>query len=496
MTGSRSLNGLDLNNVLESGRGRSRSSRSTRSSTLPTIIEEPEIPTVAQKDAQEIKQRLLNMYISSLGDMSEDEKKAKIAFWLLHFDKEQQPDSKGEEEEEKQDTEDTEDKEQQPDSKGEAKEEKQPTETEEKEEEEKQPPEEKNDDPQAKQPDNTAEEDMGEDEQREKKPSVEESSPMEDTSSTPAEDPDPKQADVSSSDDSLSNHGSEPDFDTDGMDDSVSLGSTSSYQSDDDTVSSEDTFAQKQKEKQERQKRKAAAAETKKAAAAEKKKTKTKKNGKKKNNKASDKDGEKPKKRAPQVKRPPGTAAYKVKHQLDHQVREALFGVVNPMKTTQNMSTPFMCTDEYQFPAKWTEKEAAAYKTETSFPKVKFGVFCYTEQQPNANGGGGESGGVLGFSRFHFWTGSSVSSNALAPVLQPLEATCHPALHDTCEDFHHSVFGLTPIHRSRQRKVVKLLAREGHPALIGKRACYATKSDQKKSDRHLPTTKYTLQMII
>jgi len=41
----------------------------------------------------------------------------------------------------------------------------------------------------------------------------------------------------------------------------------------------------------------------------------------------------------------------------------------------------------------------------------------------------GESGGVLGFSRFHFWTGSSVSSNALAPVLQPLEATCRPVLH-------------------------------------------------------------------
>jgi len=113
-TGSRSLNGLDLNNVLESGCG--RSGRSTRSSTLPTILEEPEIPIGAQKDHQEIKQRLLNMHISSLGDMSEDEKKAKIAHWIVHFDKdtedkEQQPDSKVEEEEEKQDTED---KEQQP----------------------------------------------------------------------------------------------------------------------------------------------------------------------------------------------------------------------------------------------------------------------------------------------------------------------------------------------------------------------------------------------
>ena len=297
MTGSRSLTGLDLNNVLESGRG--RSGQSTRSSALPTIMEEPEIPTVAQKDAQEIKQRLLNMYISSLGDMSEDEKKAKVAHWIVHFDKDmekkvQQPDSKGEEEEEKQDTED---KEQQPDSKGEAKEEKRPTKekeeeekqpTEEKEEEEKQPAEEKNDDPQAKQPDNTAEEDMGEDEQTEKKPRTEESSPTEDTSLTPTEDPDPKEADASSSDDLLSNHGSEPDVDTDGMDESVSLGSTSSYKSDDDTVSSEDTFAQKQKEKQERQKQKVAATEKKKAAAAEKKKTETKKKNKKNNNKVSD----------------------------------------------------------------------------------------------------------------------------------------------------------------------------------------------------------------
>jgi len=222
MTGSRSLTGLDLNNVLESGRG--RSGQSTRSSALPTIMEEPEIPTVAQKDAQEIKQRLLNMYISSLGDMSEDEKKTKIAYWIVHYDKEQQPHSKGKEEEEKQDMED---KEQQPDSKGKAKEEKQPTE--EKEEEEKQPAEEKNDDPQAKQPDNTAKEDMGEDEQTEKKPRTEESSPTEDTSSTPTEDPDPEEADAPSLDDSLSNHGSEPDDDSDGMDESVLLGSNSSH---------------------------------------------------------------------------------------------------------------------------------------------------------------------------------------------------------------------------------------------------------------------------
>jgi len=80
-----------------------------------------------------------------------------------------------------------------------------------------------------------------------------------------------------------------------------------------------------------------------------------------------------------------------------------------------------------------------------------------------------------------------VSSNALSTVLQPLEATCHPILHDTYEDFHHSVFGLPTIHRSRQRKVVNLLAREGHPALTGKRARYATKSNKMKSDRHLPT---------
>jgi len=96
------------------------------------------------------------------------------------------------------------------------------------------------------------------------------------------------------------------------------------------------------------------------------------------------------------------------------------------------MPTPFMCADAHHHLANWTEKEAAAHKTETSFLKVKFGVFCHTEQQPTANGGGGESDGVLGFSRFHFWTGSSVATNDLAPVLQPLEATCHPVLHNTC----------------------------------------------------------------
>jgi len=117
--------------------------------TLPTIPEEPSSPIDAQKDDQEIKQRLLNMQISSLGDMRKDKKNAKIVCWILHFDK------KVEEEEE-----------QQPDIKGE-------------EQEQKQPAEEKNNDAQAKNPDKTAKVDkMGEDEQPKKKPasSAEESS--------------------------------------------------------------------------------------------------------------------------------------------------------------------------------------------------------------------------------------------------------------------------------------------------------------------------------
>ena len=62
-------------------------------------------------------------------------------------------------------------------------------------------------------------------------------------------------------------------------------------------------------------------------------------------------------------------------------------------------------------------------------------------------------------------------------------------LHNIYEDFHQSVFGLLPIHRKRQCKVVKLLATEGHPALVGKRDHYTTKLDKKKSHQHLPTMK-------
>jgi len=135
-------------------------------------------------------------------------------------------------------------------------------------------------------------------------------------------------------------------------------------------------------------------------------------------------DEEEGRKRKPQVNRAPGEAASKVKHQLDHQVREALFGVVNPMKTTMNMSTPYMMTDEYCEPEHWTEEEAAAFRTEQNFPKVKFAVVCFTEQQPNANGGGGESGGVLGFNRFHVWTGSAKNSEVCSCLFHRAAAQC------------------------------------------------------------------------
>jgi len=159
-----------------------------------------------------------------------------------------------------------------------------------------------------------------------------------------------------------------------------------------------------------------------------------------------------------------------VKHQLDHQVRKVLFGVVNPMKTTMNMSTPYMMTDEYIKPEHWTEEEAAAFRTEKAFPQVKFALVCFTEQQPHANGGGGESGRVLGFNRFHIWTGSAKNIAVWASVLKPLEKTCHPMLHVACDKFHSSVFGAPPIKRARAHKVVNLVAGEGHPALVEKRA--------------------------
>jgi len=43
-------------------------------------------------------------------------------------------------------------------------------------------------------------------------------------------------------------------------------------------------------------------------------------------------------------------------------------------------------------------------------------------------------------------------------------------LYATHDEFHSSVFGAPPIKRARECKVVNLVAREGHPALVGKRA--------------------------
>jgi len=144
--------------------------------------------------------------------------------------------------------------------------------------------------------------------------------------------------------------------------------------------------------------------------------------------------------------------------------------VLAQFQTTMNMSTPYMMTDECCEPEHWAEEEAAAFRTKQAFPKVKFAVVCFTEQQPNANGGGGESGGVLGFNRFHVWTGSAKNSDVRAPVLKPLEETCHHMLHAMHDEFHSSVFGAPPIKCARARKVVNLVARKGHPAIVGKRA--------------------------
>ena len=470
--GKRELAGLDLDLVITTGRRGGALRRDQLSMPPPP----PRTPRPRVQSDEEIKQRNLKIFTESLGEMEEEAKKDKISYWILNYN------AKKNNNDEVEDAGKNEDEQQAAQSKDTDKnvdEEEQQAAQED--DEDQQPEVELKDTSKNGQDD---EEEMaakgGDNEQESKKDTsgtelhaemVEPEANGEETEDVHVETVD------SESDDEEKELGSE-DTDSDG-----SSFSGSSVGSDDSIYKLEkqrrqkkfDDALLKQKETEEywssmQQKPKHPKLPTQFAKSVVKEEPAKKKPAKNKRKKPEGDDEEEGRKRKPQVKRAPGEAASKVKHQLDHQVREALFGVVNPMKTTMNMSTPYMMTDEYREPERWTEEEAAAFRTEKKFPKVKFAVVCFTEQQPNANGGGGESGGVLGFNRFHVWTGSAKNSQVWAPVLKPLEKTCHPMLHTTCDEFHSSVFGAPPIKRARARKVVKLVARDGHPALVGKRA--------------------------
>ena len=75
-----------------------------------------------------------------------------------------------------------------------------------------------------------------------------------------------------------------------------------------------------------------------------------------------------------------------------------------------------------------------------TWPKVCHGMFTYTEQQPNPNGGGG--GRVLKRPVIHFWTGSNEMNNVLEAALK--KKTCQREFHADYSDMKNAVFG----HRS------------------------------------------------
>ena len=449
--GKRELAGLNLDLVIPTGRRGGTARRGDEFVPPPP----PPPPPRVQSD-KEIQQRNLNIFIESLGDMDKEAKDKKIAYWILNYNANKNNNAEAEDAGKKEVLEEL----QQPELKDADKNgpEKEPK----NDEEDKQEP--KNDKEDKQEPKNDEEDEQEPKNEQEPKKDVRVETVLTDDDKSGSAKPQAEEDSTPGSD------GSDGSDDTDGSDDSYDGHSVSSTETEHSFEKQKFNAAvSKQKEQEAYWKAQQPAPKYPKLPTNKKVKNEPVKSPAKGNRKRKQSE-EEGRKRAPQVKRAPGEAPSQVKQQLDHQVREALFGVVNPMKTTMNMSTPYMMTDEYTPPERWTEEEAAAFRTEKAFPKVKFAVVCYTEQQPNANGGGGNSGGVLGFNRFHIWTGSAKNSDIWAPVLKPLEATCHPMLHQTYDEFHSSVFGAPPIKRARARKVVNLVVSEGHPALAGKRA--------------------------
>ena len=90
-------------------------------------------------------------------------------------------------------------------------------------------------------------------------------------------------------------------------------------------------------------------------------------------------------------KRAAGSPPNTVKQQMDDRVREKLQGCFKQMKTTQAMSIPIVRRDDYEAPSDSEDEDNKRYD-ERMWPDVCFGIFCYTNQQTNEDGGAGKKG--------------------------------------------------------------------------------------------------------
>jgi hypothetical protein len=143
------------------------------------------------------------------------------------------------------------------------------------------------------------------------------------------------------------------------------------------------------------------------------------------------------------------------KQQMDFTVRRHLDSSENPIKRAQRMSTPRCFLDDYDADASDTSSVA----DQRCWPRVIIGQFIFTEQQPNANGGGGPK--KYKKPRLLFNTGSAENSKYLRKQLsqkqlQQLEVQ----LHHNYESLKESCFAHPSIEQPQNNKLHARMAKK------------------------------------
>ena len=123
------------------------------------------------------------------------------------------------------------------------------------------------------------------------------------------------------------------------------------------------------------------------------------------------------KKRTTRKKRPTGEPAKTVPQQMGDAVRVKLDACVARVEHVQAMSRPAVRAPDYDLNTEDTEDTY----NQKFWPYVNHGLYCYTEQRPNKNGGGKTAGNRRIKPVLSFFTGSEVMSEKMAEVFEAVK---------------------------------------------------------------------------
>jgi hypothetical protein len=166
----------------------------------------------------------------------------------------------------------------------------------------------------------------------------------------------------------------------------------------------------------------------------------------------SDSENDPPKKsRKPRPKRQAGAFATTAAQQMNALVREKLDAVVSPLETAQAMSRPRARAAGYEYDSNSSLSETT--NTERHFPVVAHGLFCFTEQRANPNGGGKNMGGYRKKPLLSMFSGSAQMSKELRKVVELIKQNKFEVrIHDTYEDHKNAIFGDKTIKQPQTNK--------------------------------------------